>query len=50
MHELDKTIESLAQLMSHAWDVISEQDRASLAHAYTLALIRRIADKGRERS
>jgi hypothetical protein len=49
-HELDKTIDALEQIMRLAWDMMSDKDQTLLAHAYAFALIRRIADKGMERS
>jgi hypothetical protein len=49
-HELDKTIDSIEKIMRLAWDMLSEKDQTALAHAYAFALIRRIADKGMERS
>jgi hypothetical protein len=50
MHELDKAIDALEKIMRHAWDMLSEKDQTALAHAYAFALIRRIANKGMERS
>ena len=50
MHELDKGLYALEKIMRHAWDMLSEKDQTALARAYTFALLRRIADKGMERS
>ena len=50
MHELDKTIDFLEETIRLMWYMLSEKDQAVLAHAYAFALIRRIANKGMERS
>jgi hypothetical protein len=49
-HELDKGIDTLEKIMRLAWHALSEKDQTALARAYAFALIRRIADKGMERS
>lgn len=50
MHDLDKAIDSIEKIMRLMWDMLPEKEQALLAHAYAFALIRRIANKGMERS
>jgi hypothetical protein len=50
MHELDKTINNIEEIMRLAWGTLGVHERDTLMEVYVFALIRRIADKGRERS
>ena len=47
---IDKIIDSIEKLMRLAWDSLNEKEQTAITDAYAFALLRRIANKGRERS
>ena len=47
---LDKIIDSIEKIVRLAWDSLNEKDQTTITTAYAFALLRRIANKGRERS